>query len=507
MKYIGLILAAALLAASPALRAAAAPEGDGMAAVMRGMFLAQSGAHARAARLFAQLGEQSRRASLLREAFREAVSAKAPGEALNYAVRWRALGGGAEAAAAEAQALLALNHPEDALEILAELKRTGEQTDEELLKFLRFAPRNQIAKLGRALFDDDAAGNLLLAKLATAVGDYAAAGDAIRRGLARTGAETELYLLQARIAARENPAAPPKILADYRARGCPEINSGCGERELLYAYHLYAENDENWRRALDNPEAEADEAALAAGRLLERAGLPERARPYYEKTRGRFFRANLGLARIARDAGRLSVALEILDAAAADDDSEFVLREVTASDVVEKLHGAGAALLRIRRALLTSPDSFDLLYRHSLLAEQTGDVAGAVAILEQTTELFPYAAEGWNALGYVLANNNLRLGEAETYIKKALKINPNSANILDSLGWVYYRQGKLRAALPLLLQAAAKSDSAEIAAHLGEVHWFLDEREKARAVFRDARAHDPGNEVLNETLRRLQIGN
>ena len=486
---------------------AAAAESPDMAAVMRGMFLSQSGEHAQAARLFSRIGEKLQNAPLMGEAYRESLSAGAPHETLRYARRWQALGGGAEAVLAQARTLFALNRFDEAKEILAELKDNGELEDEELLQLLRFAPRGQITELGRGLFSDTANGNLLRAKLAALAGDYPEALEAVGRGLAREGAGAELHLLKARIIGRGTPGAVLEILTEYESQNCPGISSGCGEQPLLYAYSLYARQDENWRRALDNPAEEEYEAALEAGRFMERADLPARARAYYEKVRGRFFRADLGLARIARDAGQLQEALDILNAAAAADNAEFVLREVTAADVEKKLRGPEAAMRRIRRARLTSPDSFDLLYQHSLLAEQSGDIKEAVALLERLTELFPNAAEGWNALGYVLADHNLRLDDAEIYIKRALALEPDSANILDSLGWLYYRQGNLQEARRFLLAAVEKSDSAEIAAHLGEVYWHLGEREQAQAVFSKAQAHDPGNEVLNETLRRLQAGN
>ena len=507
MKKTFLIFCFAASAAFPAFRAAAASEDGDMLAVMRGMFLSQSGEHALAARVFADAAGKLHNAPLMGEAFRESLSAKAPQESLRYARRWRKLGGGAEAALAEARALLALGRFGEATEILAELKQNGLQKDEELAKFLRFAPRNQIAALGRALFDDTAAGNLLLAKLAAAAGDYPAASNAVEQGLSKPDAAAELRMLKARIAGQKSPRGALAVLSEYKSRRCPGISSGCAERALLYAYALYARGDENWRRALDHPEEEKYKAAAAAGEFLERAEFPGRARVHYEQAGGMVFRAVLGLARIARDAGQLKKALAILDNAKAADDSEFALREATAADVEKRLNGAESALKRIRHARTTSPDNFDLMYHESLLAEESGDVGGAVALLERAVELFPNDASGWNALGYVLADHNMRLAEAEVYIKRALALDPDSANILDSLGWVYYRRGKLEEALRYLIAAARRSDSAEIAAHLGEVYWFLGERGKARAVFSRALERAPDDKVLNETIRRLQIGN
>jgi tetratricopeptide (TPR) repeat protein len=55
----------------------------------------------------------------------------------------------------------------------------------------------------------------------------------------------------------------------------------------------------------------------------------------------------------------------------------------------------------------------------------------------------PKNASAWNYLGYMLADQNIRLGEAQNYIEKALTIDPDNYAYLDSLGWVYFRQNKL----------------------------------------------------------------
>ncbi|MGI9307208.1 MAG: tetratricopeptide repeat protein [Gammaproteobacteria bacterium] len=501
MKKIGFILALAA-----AFAPCAAAEDADMTEVMRGMFLSQSGAHARAAALFGELGGKLQSPSLLREAHRESLNAPNGREqALHYARRWRELGGGAEAAQSMARLLFMAGRNAEAEKILAELKAEGALDGETLFGLLHYAPANQAASLGRALFNNDANGNLLLAKLTALSGNYPAALDAITRGLAHEDLQDEFYLLRARIAGRASRGAALEVLTEYQNMGCPGIPPGCEEQSVIYAYALYARADEEWRRALLSPREEENEAALAAGEFMESAGFAQRARPYYEAVRGRFFRADLGLARLARDAGRAEDALNILDAAPVQNDSEFVLREATAAGLMQEVRGADAALERIRRAQLAVPDNFQLIYRHSFIAEQTGDIKTATELLARLTEIFPNNADGWNALGYILANHNMRLADAEQYIKKALMLEPDSANILDSLGWVYYRQGNLRAAVRLLRAAADKSDSAEIAAHLGEVYWHLDERERARAVFTEAKSRDPENEVLNETLRRLQV--
>jgi len=80
----------------------------------------------------------------------------------------------------------------------------------------------------------------------------------------------------------------------------------------------------------------------------------------------------------------------------------------------------------------------------------------------------PDSPEALNFVGYSYADRGIKLDEAEELIKKALKLKPGDGYITDSLGWVYFRQNKLSAALNCLQEAhkILPADAA-IAEHLG----------------------------------------
>jgi Flp pilus assembly protein TadD len=81
---------------------------------------------------------------------------------------------------------------------------------------------------------------------------------------------------------------------------------------------------------------------------------------------------------------------------------------------------------------------------------------------------------------------------------------PNDPFIMDSMGWVQYRMGKLDAAETQLRQAYQLRNDPEIAVHLGEVLWKKGQREDARKLWREAQAKDPKNDALKSTLIRLR---
>lgn len=80
---------------------------------------------------------------------------------------------------------------------------------------------------------------------------------------------------------------------------------------------------------------------------------------------------------------------------------------------------------------------------------------------------------------------------------------PDDPFIMDSLGWVLYRQGNLAEALKTLEKAYAIKPDPEIAAHLGEVLWMLERKDEARRLLKDASRQHPDNEVLAGTVKKL----
>ena len=147
----------------------------------------------------------------------------------------------------------------------------------------------------------------------------------------------------------------------------------------------------------------------------------------------------------------------------------------------------------------------ELLYTRAMLYERSKNFAQMEFLLRSLIAKEPKHAHALNALGYSFADRNERLPEARALIEQALQLLPNDPHILDSMGWVYFRQGLPRDALPFLYSAYERQPDAEISAHLGEVLWQLSRADEALAVFRLGLSHDPQNAVLRETLSRLGI--
>jgi Flp pilus assembly protein TadD len=164
----------------------------------------------------------------------------------------------------------------------------------------------------------------------------------------------------------------------------------------------------------------------------------------------------------------------------------------------------GDAYDMLGQALQKVPDQPELLYDYALTAEKLERHDVAEENLRKLIQVKPDHAHAYNALGYSLADRNQRLPEARKLIEKALEISPEDYFIIDSLGWVLYRQGDLPGAARELRRAYAGRPDAEIGAHLGEVLWVMGERAEAERIWKEALEAGPDNETLQKTIKRLR---
>jgi len=157
------------------------------------------------------------------------------------------------------------------------------------------------------------------------------------------------------------------------------------------------------------------------------------------------------------------------------------------------------------QALAQLPASVPILYTHSLLAAELGWVDVAEQDLRTILAAQPENAAALNALGYTLADQTERYEEAEALIRQAYILQPEEASIVDSMGWIAYRRGRIEEAIEFLAKAWELDRNPEIAAHLGEVLWVSGKQEQALQIWREGREIDAANLVLVETLDRLGI--
>lgn len=538
-----LILPVLLLALSgPVAAGTRAPIGD----VMAGEFALQQGDLATAARHYVLAARMSDDPGIAGRAARIALLADEPALAGRALLRWRALApespamrasairlalrqGEHESAMEDARALLAL--PEGAgfpvlLVSLAEatgndaviarsvLRELFAQSllPRELAAWLRVAGlarrlgdrdfSDRVIAAGLATFPDDPRARLLLASQKREAGDLAGAREAIMALRDSGGIGPDLR----RSAAGELAmAGEPRLAADLIAQGSQD-DASFGQR----ASWLLASGDRAAMQALyaeirRDPGAATPARRLLLGHVAEALALWSEAEGWYAGVpagEGRDL-AMLRTARLQAMQGRLDVALDTLHELQADTsaDGERVRDAyLLESELLEGAKRSDDALAAIERGLDIFEADPALLYARAMVHERADRVDAALADLRRIIDDNPRDAHALNAYGYTLAERRNDYAAALPFVQRAHQIEPDSAPILDSLGWIELRLGREDSALAILRKAWALLKDAEIAAHLGEALWLGGRQDEARAVWQEGRGIDPDNRALLKAL-------
>ena len=148
----------------------------------------------------------------------------------------------------------------------------------------------------------------------------------------------------------------------------------------------------------------------------------------------------------------------------------------------------------------------DAWFNAGAQAERRGNQETAERYLLQAIEIEPEHAQALNHLGYTWADAGRRLEEALELLLRAVALNPDSGAYQDSLGWVYYRLGRLDEARTYLLKAAeSEAGDPTIHEHLGDLENQAGHFEMAESYWRRALeigADDP--QALERKIRELE---
>lgn len=216
-----------------------------------------------------------------------------------------------------------------------------------------------------------------------------------------------------------------------------------------------------------------------------------------------YIAARSRLAQILLQQGKLNEAVELLRDTRGGTPGERTQLILAESQILREAGRHKDAYAVLEAALKSQPDNPELLYETALTAERIGQPEVLETHLRHLLSLKPDHAHALNALGYSWTERNIRLPEARDLIAKALSLTPEDPFIMDSMGWVLYRQGKLPEALKTLEQAYRIKADPEIAAHLGEVLWTLNRKDEARRLLTEAAKANPDNEVLSAALKKF----
>lgn len=215
------------------------------------------------------------------------------------------------------------------------------------------------------------------------------------------------------------------------------------------------------------------------------------------------FSAQARIAYLLSKQGKLDEAISYLHQIVAVENHQRVQLLLIEAQLLREAKQDEAAYRVLQQGLVKLPNHPELLFAAGMLADKIGKPAEFEQMMRKVIQLQPDHAHAYNALGYGLLERNERISEAVELVEKALQLAPNDPAIMDSVGWGYYRSGRLEESERLLRRAFAGSQDFEIAMHLGEVLWMRGAKAEAEKVWRDSLKTNPDNIQLQTLIKKF----
>ena len=257
----------------------------------------------------------------------------------------------------------------------------------------------------------------------------------------------------------------------------------------------------------DLPSLEVDQAYLGLSQIETKQGHWTQAMQWLEKVSNEKNSTTVTIqkAQILNRQGKSQEANALLESLPEDSAQAQRLKLMTQVQLLRDQDNALKALKLLKQAAQAEPENDDLAYEVAMTYEKLGLLSDMEKVLQEIISHTPTYHAAYNALGYSLTEHNQRLPEARGLIVKALELAPEDAFIMDSLGWVEFKLNHLQESLAILKKAYELRADSDIAAHLGEVLFVLDQKEAAQRVFKEGLQNSPLNTTLNETVKRLGV--
>ncbi|MFP6782493.1 MAG: tetratricopeptide repeat protein [Gammaproteobacteria bacterium] len=326
----------------------------------------------------------------------------------------------------------------------------------------------------------------------------------LERAIKKSPNDTGLRLIYARLLADSNRYEEARLQFALVADKTPD-NS-----DVVYALGLLNLQANRIDEARDNfsrllkLRARDDDANFYLGQIAESRQELGRAIELYGKvTSGsNHFQAQVRIALILSLQNEISPAQAQLHAIEVQNEEQRFQLVRAEGEILTQHNRHEEAMAVYDRALEASYD-MELLYTRAMLAEKLDRFDVLEADLQTIIEREPDNAQALNALGYTLADRTDRYDEAYEFVRRALILNPEDFYILDSMGWVLYRLGRLNEAVEYLTKAREIKDDPEVAAHLGEVLWVMGDKQAARDIWDSALKDTPDDQRLLDVIQRL----
>ncbi|HEY7697806.1 MAG TPA: tetratricopeptide repeat protein, partial [Vicinamibacteria bacterium] len=174
-------------------------------------------------------------------------------------------------------------------------------------------------------------------------------------------------------------------------------------------------------------------------------------------------------------------------------------------DLYQKQKAFTEAERFLREKLAETPESAGIHFQLGAVLERQAKFEEAEAQFEKVLALEPDSAATLNYLGYMLAERGVSLDQSLDYVQRALEQDPHNGAYLDSLGWVYFKMGKLDLAEDNLLKAVKSLRlTGVVYDHLGDLYFRKGDREQALTYWRKALDQEDDELEKDDVARKIE---
>ena len=234
---------------------------------------------------------------------------------------------------------------------------------------------------------------------------------------------------------------------------------------------------------------------------------PETALDWLSKVQkgDKYIPARLKQVQILQALGRIDEACSVLTEIRTDDTARKAEFLFYAGQILSEAKRHAEAMRYLDQAVKLAPQNTDILYRTAMVAEQLGWIEQAQTHLKTFIRLRPNDSLGYNSLGYMWLEHGVPPTQVRPLIEKAMELSKGKdGSIVDSLGWLYYREGNLTEAEKWIRKALALSpDEPEITLHLAQILVDQNKLKEARRVLSTLLTKDPKNSQARMLLKRI----
>ena len=251
---------------------------------------------------------------------------------------------------------------------------------------------------------------------------------------------------------------------------------------------------------------ESDKIRFYLGAVFEETKEFDKAIAQFKKipSSSQFFgEAMVHSAYILKNKGRTAEAIEVVENALKERKDQAQLYAMYASLMDERGDYLKAQVM-LTDAVQKFPENAQLRFYYGTLFDRMGKKDRVITEMKKVLELDPKHVQAMNYLAFTWAESNENLKEAELMARKALEVEPKDGYIMDTLGWILYKQGRFNDAVKVLEVAFKHQSSVSvIAEHLGDAYYKHQMVEKAKRMYIKAASLEPDNKKAESIKAKI----